>query len=154
MKLVVNRDSINYDIFYVTILSNIKGSYIEDDKTITIDTDDKNVSNMIEEHISTYPKFTKAIFNIYKNNIEIATTKKIQETVDNMARSKGYEDMKSARSYTGFDNPFRKECLKLSIWCANCWAEAAKIKQEYDRGIIIEPPTLTYILDRLPKYEE
>ena len=46
-----------------------------------------------------------------------------------------YNDIKSARSYTGFVNPFQEECLKLSTWSSDVWTEAISVMQNIKNGI-------------------
>ena len=52
----------------------------------------------------------------------------IQNMLDAKARELRYDNMMSARSYAGFENPFQSEAQALAAWCANCWLKAGELE--------------------------
>jgi len=79
-------------------------------------------------------------------------TKTIQAHLDNQARALRYDNMMSARSYAGYDNPFMEEAQKLASWCSACWIKAAEIENDVISGAAVLP-TEEELIASLPKYE-
>lgn len=77
--------------------------------------------------------------------------KAIQSMLDKKAQEYRYDSILSARSYAGFDNPFKNEALALSTWAASCWAKAGEI--EADVLASNRPmPTIEEILAEMPTF--
>jgi len=106
---------------------------------------------------------------IYKNNfirpkkakkillqVEMVEKAQVMEEViakhlDSKAQSFGFDDIKSARTYTGFNNHFKPIAIKLAKWSADVWFKAEQIKQEVAKGKR-EMPTVEELLNELPKF--
>jgi len=76
----------------------------------------------------------------------------IQTHLDNKAKEFRYDNMMSARSYAGYDNPFQAEAQKLAVWASNCWVKAGEIEADVQAGNR-EMPTIDEVLSELPIYE-
>lgn len=76
----------------------------------------------------------------------------IQKILDDKSREFRYDNAMSVRSYTGFENPFKDECIGLSIWFANVWVKAGQIESDVLGGLRALP-TVKEILSELPIYE-
>ena len=79
--------------------------------------------------------------------------KAIEKHLDIKAQSFGFDDIKSARTYTGFNNPFKHIALKLAKWSANVWLTAEQIKQDVANGKR-NMPTVEELLNELPKFSD
>ena len=77
--------------------------------------------------------------------------KAIAKHLDSKAQSFGFDDIKSARTYTGFNNPFKSIAIKLAKWSAGVWFKAEQIKQEVAKGKR-NMPTVEELLNELPKF--
>lgn len=76
----------------------------------------------------------------------------IQSILDTKAQAKGYDNIVSACSYAGYDNPFRTEGEAFGVWRANVW------KYGYEQLALIEAgsretPTVEEFLAELPTME-
>lgn len=75
----------------------------------------------------------------------------IQNLLDTTAQKYKYDNMMSARSYTGYTNPFQTEAQSLANWCATCWQTAGQIQLDVQSGK--RPmPTAEEVLAEMPKY--
>lgn len=83
-----------------------------------------------------------------------AFKEKIQEVLDTMAREKGYDNILSACSYAGFDNPFRAEGEKFGKWRSEVWSKGYAILKDITEGRRKLPKSFKEILDELPILEE
>jgi len=73
----------------------------------------------------------------------------IQRMLDSTAVISGFDNIMSARSYTGFTNSYQDSALKLAIWSSNCWEEYDKIILEIgETGNLIQ---IEDMLNRMPK---
>ena len=79
--------------------------------------------------------------------------KAIQNMLDKKAQEYRYDNMMSARSYAGWDNPFREEAERLATWCANCWKKAGEVEKDVLEGKR-EMPSVEELIAELPGYEE
>ena len=70
----------------------------------------------------------------------------IQKMLDDKAKELRYDNMMSARSYAGFDNPFQTEAQALAVWCANCWLVAGQMEASG------EVYTVEEVLAQMPAY--
>lgn len=73
----------------------------------------------------------------------------IQQTLDDAAQAKNYDDIVSACSYAGYPNVFQAEAIAFGQWRANVWAYGYA---ELDKVIAgTRPvPTIAEILAELP----
>jgi len=76
----------------------------------------------------------------------------IQQHLDKKAQELRYDNMMSARSYSGYDNAFRDEATKLAKWCCDCWIKAGEIEEDVKNGNR-DMPTVDEVLAELPLYE-
>ena len=76
----------------------------------------------------------------------------IENHLDKKAQELRYDNMMSARSYAGYDNPFQDEAIELAKWCGDCWVKAGEIEADVKSGDR-EMPTIDQLLSELPKYE-
>jgi len=76
----------------------------------------------------------------------------IQTHLDSKAKEFRYDNMMSARSYAGYENPFQAEAQKLAVWASNCWVKAGEIEAEVQAGNR-DMPTIDEVLAELPVYE-
>lgn len=83
-----------------------------------------------------------------------AFKEKVQEVLDTMAREKGYDNIVSACSYAGFDNPFRAEGEKFGKWRSEVWSKGYAILKDITEGRRKLPKSSKEILDELPILEE
>jgi len=75
----------------------------------------------------------------------------IQNLLDTTAQSLRYDNIMSARSYTGYVNPFQTEAQTLAVWAANCWVKAGQIEADVVAGPRAMP-TVDEVLAELPVY--
>ena len=78
--------------------------------------------------------------------------KAIQQHLDSKAQELRYDNMMSARSYAGYENPYQEEATKLAIWCSDCWEKAGEIEADVLAGNR-DMPTVDEVLEELPKFE-
>ena len=76
----------------------------------------------------------------------------IQTHLDKKAKEFRYDNMMSARSYAGYENPFQAEAQKLAVWASSCWVKAGEIEADVQAGNR-EMPTIDEVLSELPIYE-
>ena len=74
----------------------------------------------------------------------------ISSHLDYEAQLKGYDNILSACSYTGFDNPFRLESEAFLVWRASVWQYAYEQLALIEGGTRTIPTTDEFILE-LPK---
>lgn len=77
----------------------------------------------------------------------------IQNMLDKKAQEFRYDSILSARSYVGFNNPFKNEAQALATWSANCWAKASEIEADVLSGKR-EMPTIEQVLSEMPEFNE
>ena len=76
----------------------------------------------------------------------------IQTHLDKKAQEFRYDNIMSARSYAGYENPFQAEAQKLAVWASNCWVKAGEIEADVESGKR-DMPTIDEVLSELPVYE-
>jgi hypothetical protein len=79
--------------------------------------------------------------------IKAEITYAIESLLDNKAKELRYDNMMSARSYTGFTNPFQVEAQTLAVWGANCWMKAGELEA---LGVLM---TVEEVLAEMPIYQ-
>lgn len=76
-------------------------------------------------------------------------TNTIQQMLDAKAQEKGYDNIVSACSYAGYDNPFRAEGEAYGVWRASCWQVGYALLAEVQTGT--KPmPTVEEVLALMP----
>jgi len=75
----------------------------------------------------------------------------VQQHLDNIARSNGYDNIISACSYAGVENPFQVESQSFITWRANIWAECHIIVEQVESGTIAVP-TESELIAMLPAF--
>ena len=75
----------------------------------------------------------------------------IQNYLDDKAKEYRYDSIMSARSYTGYTNPFQEEAIKLAVWASECWVYAGTVENDIKLGKR-EMPTIQELLVELPTY--
>lgn len=76
----------------------------------------------------------------------------IQNHLDSKAQEMRYDNIMSARSWAGYENPYQAEALKLAKWASECWTVAGQIETDVSSGAR-DMPTIDEVLSELPKYE-
>lgn len=78
----------------------------------------------------------------------------IQSTLDRKAQEYGYDNIISACSYAGYDNPYQEESKKFIKWRGSVWHTAYQILQDVESGNREPPSSVQELLDELPKFED
>ena len=73
----------------------------------------------------------------------------VQAHMDNEARKKGYDDIKSASDYAGTLNEFQAEGEAALKWRAACWAYCYKVLADVKSGMRTAP-TAAELVSELP----
>ena len=76
----------------------------------------------------------------------------IQNHLDTKAQEFRYDNMMSARSYTGYTNAFQAEAQALATWASECWVVAGQIEADVKAGNR-DMPTVDEVLTELLTYE-
>ena len=76
----------------------------------------------------------------------------IQTHLDNKAKEFRYDNIMSARSYAGYENPFQAEAQKLAVWASECWVVAGQTETDVQSGNR-EIPTVDVFLSELPLFK-
>lgn len=76
----------------------------------------------------------------------------IDEVLNSEAKKRGYDDIKSARSYAGYDNAFRAESEAFGKWSANVWQWGYALLERIKNGEVdINTLELSQVLKDMPK---
>ena len=108
------------------------------------------VSDKIEEYLTLDEDGLTALLPTMFDNVAKDMSKIISNLLDAKAKEYGYDDIKSVRSYTGFDNIFKDECLIIATWGSDCWATAGQIRQDVEAGLRQLPNSPDELLAELP----
>ena len=76
----------------------------------------------------------------------------IQNHLDTKAQEFRYDNMMSARSYTGYTNAFQAEAQALATWASECWVVAGQIEADVQSGVRAMP-TVDEVIAELPAYQ-
>lgn len=79
------------------------------------------------------------IGDMYINGVFVKPTQSVGERIEMLslelsknldlkAQEFKYDSMLSARSYCGFENIFKAECLSLALWANACWIKFSEIE--------------------------
>jgi hypothetical protein len=82
-------------------------------------------------------------------NLQKPYTEAVQEVLDTQAQELGYENILSACSYSGYENPFKLESESFIVWRGAVWATCYQILGE----VLAETrvmPTIDELLAELP----
>lgn len=90
------------------------------------------------------PKTTEQIKAEFINTIQVM--------LDTKAQEKSYDNIVSACSYAGYDNPFRAEGEAYGVWRALCWQKGYKILSDVESGLR-EMPTIEEVIAEMPTLE-
>jgi len=72
-----------------------------------------------------------------QKDVTVQINKWTAEILDEEAQTKGYDDIKSVRTYTGYPNIYQKECSELASWSSNTWLVLSKILPKVIDGSIL-----------------
>jgi len=121
--------------------------YFIDKDTGVVVSSDEDTSNCLEVEFS--DEETLLVQTSYKQK---AFNNAIETHLDSKAKESRYDNMMSARSYAGYENPFQAEAQKLAVWASNCWVVAGQIETDVQSGNR-DMPTIDEVLSELPIYE-
>jgi len=156
-EILVPKNNTYIELLKYTGLFGIDVNITEyDSETWSIkynDIDGERVCEAVEIHEGYNMDFPDEVKAKMMHNADVALTAGINYYLDNMAKSYRYEDMKSVRSYAGFESPFQPQALKLAQWSADCWIKAGQLEQEVLNGDR-DMPTLNEVIAELPIYED
>jgi len=106
--------------------------------------------DMLEEHQSLQGDYTSVQDLVFQNRLK-ELEYWVQDYLDQKAQERGYDDIKSVRSYTGYTNKFQDECIAISQWCSDCWDVAIQGMNDIINGI--KPiPTKDELITSLPQF--
>lgn len=151
LNLNIYLDVLKYTEYFPYLSLTESMEVVGDYLVIVIDSsvDEEEVAMAIERHQALE-------YNYAGLEVEIITNKGnqlkgwIQEFLDETALEHDYDDIKSCRSYTGFDNPFRAECLTLANWCSSIWIQAIVVQQDIMSGNRGFPESKEALIAELP----
>lgn len=75
--------------------------------------------------------------------------KEIQVYINNVVKTKGYDNENSIAKYLVDTNPFYEECKAISVWIGNVWIKAHEIQREVGEGTRAMP-TVAEVIAELP----
>lgn len=88
------------------------------------------------------------------NELTALFKEKVQQLLDNKAKEKGYDNVLSACSYAGYDNPFKVEGEAFGKWRSEVWSKGYAILKDITEGHRKLPESFKEILDELPILKE
>ncbi len=115
----------------------------------------ENMADIVWEDdrdMPTEQDIANAVIQLKIKGSENMFTEAIDEYIGSVAKSNGYTNIISVRSYTGFDNPFQQDCTKLAKWSADCWVKAGEIKDDVLAGNRAMP-TVEQVIAEMPVYQ-
>ena len=115
-----------------------------------IEVDDSVVCGMIQNADLTFRNPVKSDTEIAIEQLT-AISNSIQNHLDTKAQEFRYNNMMSARSYTGYTNAFQTEAQSLATWASKCWVVAGQIEADVQSGVRVMP-TVDEVLAELPVY--
>lgn len=115
--------------------------------------DFETISRRVDIDEDSY-KISYAVVDMSDTEILLLVKKRIQDLLDEKAIAKGYDNILSACSYAGFDNPFRAEGEKFGKWRSEVWSKGYAILKDITEGHRKLPKSFKEILDELPILEE
>lgn len=102
--------------------------------------------------VDTLPDGSREAWVIDDNKVVIDRTRITVETIETavqnllneVAQSKGYDNIDSCGKYCGYDNPYRYECEQLGAYAAACWQQCYTVLED---GITVDE-----VINQLPVY--
>jgi len=156
-QIIVPKNNTYVPLLKYTGLFGIKVDITEYDESnwliVYADTDGEKVCAAIEEHESYNMSFPDSLQSEMMANADKELTAGLNAYIDGVAQMYRYDDMKSARSYAGFENAFQAQALRLAQWSTDCWVKAGEIEQEVLAGSR-DMPTLDEVIAEFPEYTE
>lgn len=154
--MVVGYESFKDDIqlfLYAFMFKYIDDLVVnETEFTITIGDDIyPYICDALEEFEGYNGIFPTELYQLHMYNTSQHISDKISKLLDSKAQEFRYDDMKSARSYTGFESSFQAEAIALSTWGTNCWGVAGTIEYEVKNGTRAMP-TVAEAISEMPEY--
>jgi len=70
-------------------------------------------------------------------NTKVQLNNYLVEIANDVAKEYGYDNIISARSYTGYPNMYQKECVKIAEWDANNWKILETIQEKVLSGDLV-----------------
>ena len=117
--------------------SKLKGNFetdgvkyeVRDDGLYKLDTAEKTWKLIPEADQTEGEKFNVNFTEMQseQKDVTVQINKWTAEILDEQAKTKGYDDIKSVRTYTGYPNIYQKECSELAQWSSNTWLVLDKI---------------------------
>ena len=90
-------------------------------------------------------KKSRLLMEAYTKEFE----KAIQVHINNVVRTKGYDNENSIAKYLVDTNPFYEECKAISVWIGNVWIKTHEIQREVTEGTRAIP-TVDEVIAELP----
>ena len=149
----VNKTGIDLGVLMATGLYDYRDDVdmvlVGNDYEVKYNVNGEAISSAIEAHVELGGDYS-SVMGWYIDNMRKDMTNAIEWLLDSKAQEFRYDDMKSVRSYTGFDNPFRAECITLATWGASCWIAAGQIEADVASGNRAMP-TITELMAEMPQ---
>lgn len=111
--------------------------------------DGESVCSAVEEHESYNLDFPDELVNVMWMNMRTDMQDGIEQYFNSISRSFGFEDIKSVRSYTGFDSVYQEIALEIAKWSVDCWVKAEEIAEDVLAGNR-DIPTLAEVIAEFP----
>lgn len=116
-------------------------------KRLQLDEDGNRYSHYLEDGTPDLVKIAE--IQVEQSRAEMNSA--IQSLLDMKAQEFRYDNMVSARSYAGYENPFQAEAQSLAVWASSCWVKAGEIEAEVIAGTRAMP-TVEEVLAEMPVY--
>jgi len=91
---------------------------------------DKNMTKSEKLSVNNIKKLAE------EKDIKTQLGKWTSEILDEEAKARKYDNMKSVRTYTGYPNIYQKECVELALWSSNSWYVLETIEEKVLNGSI------------------
>jgi len=139
---------------YNHLVYNIFTSIEDNKEFINFEVDDsineEIAYDLLENHQSLQGDYSSVQSIIFQNRLK-ELEYWIQEYLDQKAQERGYDDIKSVRSYTGYTNKFQTECIDIAQWCSDCWDVSIQGMNDIINGT--SPiPTQSELIASLPPF--
>lgn len=155
MTTVVRQDEVDIQILLYTGLFQYKEDItidgVGEEYVITYNSDGEAICEEIESHVELAGDYS-SVTSLMLYNVSKELENAISHVLDAKAVEYRYDDMKSVRSYTGFDNKFQAECINLATWGASCWEVVDQVEADVRAGLR-GLPTVNELLAELPEYQ-
>ena len=155
LEYVRNKEgAILYTSFFDKVQAKSLGYLIVVEEPLpALESEFKKIVQVKEIKDDTYSIFYK-IEDKTLEELILLFKERTQQFLDEKAIAKGYDNILSACSYAGFDNPFRAEGEKFGKWRSEVWSKGYAILKDITEGRRKLPKSFKEILDELPILEE